>query len=128
MALRRHPGIVHPWYIGPTPEATSSAVPELRFAVYMVCDERGGAKMKVKILYSGGCPTYLRAEGILRAVLAREAAEAVVELVAVNTDEEAQRLRFPGSPTIRVDSEDLFHVPDRAGYALGCRIYATRKG
>jgi hypothetical protein len=103
-------------------------VPELRIAVYMVCDERGGAKMKVEILYFDGCPTYLRAEETLRAVLAREAAELVVELVAVNTDEEAQRLRFPGSPTIRIDGEDLFPVPDRTGYALGCRMYATPEG
>jgi hypothetical protein len=127
-AVRRHPGIVHPWYIGPTPEATSSAVPEQRFAVYMVCDERGGAKMKEEILYFDGCPTYLRAEEILRGVLAQEGVEAEVELVAVNTDEEAQRLRFPGSPTIRVDGEDLFPMPDRSQYALGCRMCATPEG
>jgi len=84
--------------------------------------------MRVEVLYFDGCPTYLEAEKTLRTVLAQEAAEAVVELVAVNTDEEAQRLRFPGSPTIRVDGEDLFPVPDRAGYALGCRMYATPEG
>ena len=103
-------------------------MPELRFAVYMVCDERGDAKMKVEILYFDGCPTYLRAEEILRGVLAQEGVEAEVELGAVNTDEEAQRLRFAGSPTIRVDGEDLFPVGDRAGYALGCRMYATPEG
>jgi hypothetical protein len=64
----------------------------------------------------------------LRGVLAREQVEADLELVAVNTDEEAQRLRFPGSPTIRVDGEDLFPVPERAGYALGCRMYTTPEG
>jgi hypothetical protein len=84
--------------------------------------------MRVELLYFDGCPTYRTAENTLRAVLARETAEAVVELVAVNTDEEAQRLRFPGSPTIRVDGEDLFPVPERAGYALGCRMYATPEG
>ena len=82
--------------------------------------------MKVEILYFDGCPTYLEAERVLRKVLAREDAE--VELVAVNTDEEAERLRFPGSPTIRVDGEDLFPVPERAEYALGCRMYATPEG
>jgi hypothetical protein len=84
--------------------------------------------MRVEVLYFDGCSTYLEAEKTLRTVLAQEAAEAVVELVAVNTDEEAQRLRFPISPTIRVDGEDLFPVPDRAGYALGCRMYATPEG
>jgi hypothetical protein len=84
--------------------------------------------MRVEVLYFDGCPSYRAAERILRGVLVREDAEADVELVAVNTDEEAQRLRFPGSPTIRVDGEDLFPVPARTGYALGCRMYATPEG
>jgi len=84
--------------------------------------------MKVEILYFDGCPTYLRAEEALRGMLVREGVEADVELVAVNTDEEARRLRFPGSPTIRVDGEDLFPLPQRSGYALGCRMYATPQG
>jgi hypothetical protein len=87
--------------------------------------------LKVEILYFDECPTYLRAEETLRRVLEQESIEARVELVAVNTDEEAQELRFPGSPTIRVDGEDLFPVAvanARAGYALGCRMYATPQG
>ena len=84
--------------------------------------------MWVEVLYFDGCPTYRAAEETLRGVLTQEDVQAEVELVAVNTDEEAQRLRFPGSPTIRVDGEDLFPVPDRAGYALGCRIYVSPEG
>lgn len=84
--------------------------------------------MRVELLYFDGCPTYLEAEKVLREVLGREGAEAEVELVAVNTDREAQRLRFPGSPTIRVDGRDLFPVPERTEYALGCRMYATPEG
>jgi hypothetical protein len=82
--------------------------------------------MRVEVLYFEGCPTHRVAEETLREVLAREDAE--VELVAVDTDEEAQRLRFPGSPTIRVDGEDLFPVPGRMGYTLSCRMYATPEG
>ena len=84
--------------------------------------------MRVEVLYFDGCPTYLETERTLREVLAEEGIEAEVELVALNTDEEARRLRFPGSPTIRVDGRDAFPVPERAGYALGCRVYATPKG
>jgi hypothetical protein len=84
--------------------------------------------MRVEVLYFDGCPTYLETERTLRGVLAEEGIEAEVELVAVNTDEEARRLRFPGSPTIRVDGRDPFPVPERAGYALGCRVYATPEG
>ncbi len=84
--------------------------------------------MRVELLYFDGCPTYQAAEEALQEVLGREGVEAEVELVAVNTDWEAQRLRLPGSPTIRVDGEDLFPVPERAEYALGCRMYATPEG
>jgi hypothetical protein len=84
--------------------------------------------MKIEILYFDGCPTYQAAEETVRGVLAEQGIEAEVELVPVNTDEEAKRLRLPGSPTIRVDGEDLFPVPDRVGYALGCRMYATPEG
>jgi hypothetical protein len=51
-----------------------------------------------------------------------------VELVAVNTDDEARKLRFPGSPTIRVDGHDLFPVPEREDWRIGCRVYATPEG
>ncbi len=84
--------------------------------------------MKVEVLYFDGCPTYVAAEKAVREALAEEGIEAGAELVAINTDEEARELRFPGSPTIRVDGRDLFPVPERAEYALGCRMYATPQG
>ncbi len=84
--------------------------------------------MRAEILYFRGCPTYEAAEKAVREVLTEQGIEAGVELVAVNSDEEAQRLRFPGSPTIRVNGEDLFPVPERGEYALGCRMYATPEG
>jgi hypothetical protein len=84
--------------------------------------------MKVEVLYFDGCPTYETATKILRAVLAEEGVEAEIDLVAVNTDEEARRLRFPGSPTIRVGGRDVFPAPGQKDWRLGCRIYATAEG
>src|SRR5215207_8188189 len=90
---------------------------------------RGGTgKMRVEVLYFDGCPTYKTAEKTLQNVLAEESMDAEVELVAVNTDEEARRLRFPGSPTIRLDGRDLFPVEEREEWLLGCRVYATQEG
>ena len=88
MALRRQRGMVHPWYIAPTPEANAFAGSGAsRYAVYIVCDERGRTeKMKVEILYFDGCPTYLRAEETLRGVLAREGVEADEILVPAHQD------------------------------------------
>jgi hypothetical protein len=84
--------------------------------------------MKVEILYFDGCPTYEAATKTLRAFLAEEGLEAEVQLIAVNSYGEAVRLRFPGSPTIRVDGEDLFPVAEREDWRLGCRVYATPQG
>ncbi|MDP9476919.1 MAG: hypothetical protein M3R38_14745 [Actinomycetota bacterium] len=36
-----------------------------------------------------------------------------VALAGVDTDEEARRLRFPSTPTIRVDGRDPFPGPER---------------
>ena len=84
--------------------------------------------MKVEILYFDGCPSYGTAEKILKGVLADEGIEAQVELVAVNTDEESRRLRFPGSLTFRVDERDLFLALERGDRRLGCWVYATPEG
>ena len=84
--------------------------------------------MKVEVLYFDGCPTYETAVRTLEGVLSEEGLEADVELISVDTDEEAEGLRFPGSPTIRVDGDDLFPVPGRSSYALGCRTYVTPEG
>ncbi len=47
-----------------------------------------------------------------------------VRLVQVKTDDEAQRLRFLGSPTVRVDGTDV--DPSAVGattFGLQCRVY-----
>jgi hypothetical protein len=105
----------------------------IRIMVYYVLEdlqegEVEAKKIKTEILYFDGCPTYREAEKMLREVLAVEGIEAQIEMVAVNSDEDAGRLRFPGSPTIRVDGDDLFPVPERPNYALGCRMYSTPQG
>ena len=75
--------------------------------------------MKIEILYFDGCPSYRTTGETLRQVLAEEGLEADIELVAVNSDEEAQGLRFPGSPTIsRRRSRPFSHARAR-GLAIG---------
>lgn len=84
--------------------------------------------MKVEILYFDGCPTYREAEETLKEVLAEAGVGAEVEMVAVNTDDEAERLRFPGSPTFRVEGTDVFPIGEREDWRLCCRVYATPEG
>ncbi len=84
--------------------------------------------MKIEVLYWDGCPSHPEALELLHAVLAERGLEATVELREVRTDEEAQTLRFPGSPTIRVDGRDVDAAGADARPALTCRIYYPADG
>ena len=84
--------------------------------------------MRVELLYWDGCPSYAEALGLLHEVLVDLGLPPAVELHEVTSQEEAERLAFPGSPTIRVDGRDV----DPAGAAgramLACRIYRLADG
>ena len=54
--------------------------------------------------------------------------EATVELREVRTNEEAQALGFPGSPTIRVDGRDVDAVRCGGPTRADCRIYYLADG
>jgi hypothetical protein len=55
--------------------------------------------------------------------------EAHVEQIEVVTDEDAERLAFPGSPTIRVNGTDIDPAgASQMGTALTCRIYRLQDG
>lgn len=84
--------------------------------------------VNVELLYFDGCPNAEVAERVLRQALVEEEIEAEITSVSVESDEEAQNLRFPGSPTIRIDGEDAFPVPGRENWALACRTYNTPEG
>ena len=84
--------------------------------------------MQIELLYWDGCPSYPEAQALLERVLADHGIEADVRLREVQTDEEAEELRFPGSPTIRVDGRDVDPDGARARPALTCRIYRTVDG
>jgi hypothetical protein len=55
--------------------------------------------------------------------------EPELRLVNVPDREAAQRLRFLGSPTIRVGGVDVDpHTEERSDYALSCRVFRTEAG
>ena len=79
------------------------------------------------ILYFDDCPSWQTAAGLLERVIERLDLAAGINLVRVETDEEAQKQHFVGSPSIRLNGKDLFPV-DHDNYALGCRVYQTPEG
>ena len=84
--------------------------------------------MKVELFYWRGCPSYPEAQRLVEEVLARAGVDAAVELREVETDEQAAELRFPGSPTIRIDGRDVDPPGADAPPALTCRIYHLPDG
>jgi hypothetical protein len=85
--------------------------------------------MKAELLWWEGCPSHPRALEELRAVLSEEGLDpAAVELREVDSDEQARRERFPGSPTIRIDGEDVVPPGEGEPFGLTCRIYRLRDG
>jgi hypothetical protein len=78
--------------------------------------------MIVELLYVQDCPSH---DGLLRTVqrLADEAG-AQVRQRRIETQDEAVRERFLGSPTVRVNGTDVDpSAGERTDYGLGCRIY-----
>lgn len=79
-------------------------------------------KWRVELLWWDGCPTHDQAADLLRGTLAGMGrGDVIVVERQVRTREEAERLRFAGSPTFAVGLRDLF--PTASPAALTCRVY-----
>ena len=83
--------------------------------------------IRVMFLYWEGCPSHPQALERLWQALREEGVEASVEVVRVDTEEDARRLRFVGSPTIRVEGEDIAPA-EGLPYRLTCRAYVLEDG
>lgn len=78
----------------------------------------------VELLYSTACPNSQEALKQVREVMTEEGITSELRITCVQTDEDAQKVRFLGSPTVRVDGRDVeLEAEDRHDYALQCRLY-----
>ena len=84
--------------------------------------------VQVELLYWEGCPSYPEARELVEDVLRSRGLETSLELRKVETQEDAERWRFPGSPTIRIDGRDVDPRGAGARPALTCRIYGRPDG
>ena len=84
--------------------------------------------MKVELLWWEGCPSHPETLEQLKRVLREEGVRAAVDLVEVESDEQARSERFPGSPTIRIDGEDAIPAAEAEPFSLTCRVYRLRDG
>lgn len=82
---------------------------------------------RVDVLVFDGCPNVGATLARVHAAVAATNAPAEVRLVRVDSDDEAKRLRFLGSPTVRVDGVDVDgSAKKRDDFGLQCRIYSVR--
>jgi hypothetical protein len=78
--------------------------------------------VRVELLYTDDDPRYMSARQNLVEVLNEDAFETTIQMIVVSSLADAELLGFPGSPTIRIDGEDI--DPDGArGIGLGRRDY-----
>jgi hypothetical protein len=86
-------------------------------------------KPKIEFLFWEDCPSHPQALQLLQEVMAETGVESPIEKTEILTDEDATRLQFPGSPTIRVDGVDVDPAgAAQMGTALTCRIYRLADG
>ena len=84
---------------------------------------------RVELLFWDGCPSHPQALADLRAAMEQTGLDPDTVLVReVDTDQRAGRERFVGSPTIRIDGEDVDPPGDDEPTGLTCRVYRLRDG
>jgi hypothetical protein len=83
---------------------------------------------QVELLYWDGCPSHPQALADLREAMAQLGLDGEqVTVREVGTGARADRERFVGSPTIRIDGVDV-EDPGDEPFGLTCRVYRRRDG
>jgi hypothetical protein len=84
---------------------------------------------RVELLYFDGCPNHEPLVARVRELLVERGMPDAVELVRVDSHEEALARGFLGSPSVRVDGVDVAPgAGERDEYGLKCRLYHGRAG
>jgi hypothetical protein len=84
--------------------------------------------VRVAFLFYEDCPSHELTLERLREVLDEEDVDAEVEVVKVESEEQAQERHFVGSPTILLNGQDIDPPPPDSYYTLTCRAYRLEDG
>jgi hypothetical protein len=79
--------------------------------------------VKVEVLYVADCPSHSAAVTLVKDVLAAQGVTAEINEVLVSSEQTARELKFPGSPTIRINGRDVAEPSENGVFALSCRLY-----
>lgn len=84
---------------------------------------------ELELLWFEGCANHPAARQMLEEVIAAVAPGTPITDVDATDPAVAERVRFPGSPTIRVDGRDVDpSYVDPGDYSPRCRLYRTSAG
>jgi hypothetical protein len=118
------------WWGGRVARAWERAVRASLREIAAEAERRAGHRRRlVEILYFDGCPNHQETRELVERVSDELGLRPELRLVDVEDEDAARRLRFLGSPTVRVDGRDVEpHADERGDYALACRVYRTESG
>lgn len=83
---------------------------------------------QIEILYFQTCPGWRGTVERVHEVIKEEGLddEVTVKTVSVDTEQDAMRLQFLGSPTVRVDGRDVDPTAaSKTDFGLQCRLYES---
>ena len=90
---------------------------------------REEALVELEVLYFDGCPSHEALMPRLHELMAQAGVAAPIELKRVESVEAAERERFLGSPTVRVNGHDVDPTAgERTDFGLKCRLYPSAGG
>lgn len=82
----------------------------------------------IEFLFWDGCPSYERAlADLISSMDALDIEREQLRITEIHTQADAEREKFIGSPTIRIDKSDV-QKPNHEHYGMECRIYTHRDG
>jgi len=82
---------------------------------------------EISLLYFEGCPSWQVVLENVQIVIEIDKIPAEICLIKIESPEQAQQVRFLGSPSFRVNGIDLW-PEEREHYTLSCRVYQTPDG
>jgi hypothetical protein len=88
------------------------------------CEDHQVPGLVIEVLYVEHCPNFPAALALVKRVRAELALDAEVRTTMITDQATAERTRFVGSPTVRVDGRDVDPEGElTAEYTLDCRLY-----
>jgi len=84
--------------------------------------------LHIRFLYFEGCPNEKPALRLLQEVLAEKDLNVPIEYVVIQSEEDAEKYHFLGSPSIQVNNLDREESRRHDPPFFGCRLYKTAQG